>query len=192
MGSEMCIRDRPRSAAFLNSEELVFTSFGSKYLAYNIKSKAWKYDNYENTWGINAICAVGANLYHVGDSGVVFKNGVSELELSSLCNFLESMDNFIIAGGQSGEIFDVRSGEVIYKHKSPLNCAAAIKTRSGNYFAVGTYTGELVIIESLEGSLRYKCIVDAHSQAVKGICSDNSQIFSVCASGDVCLSLIHI
>jgi WD40 repeat protein len=104
--------------------------------------------------------------------------------VGSLCNFLISVGGRTLTGGQSGRLFDVETGVVLYQHWSPLNCAVIV----GERLIVGTYTGEAVVFDS--GSADGFVHVDTvrlHTNAVKGLATDGNQLFSVCATGAVAI-----
>ena len=96
-------------------------------------------------------------------------------------NFSTHHRGRILTGGQLGMLFDARTGEVIHRHHSPLNCAAVSKSDESVLF-VGTYTGEVL---SFDSELRFMAAERLHTNAVKGLALAGNRLFSVCATGDV-------
>ncbi|MEO1517503.1 MAG: WD40 repeat domain-containing protein [Bacteroidota bacterium] len=174
----------PRSCAFLNEQEVVFGTFGIRYAQYDIEKCAWVNGEIEPTYGINAVCEVEGNVYTIGDAGFVFRNGEKIAEMGSLCNFIIEFEGHVITGGQTGEVFDARTGDVYYQHNSPLNCATNFQHNGRPALAVGTYTGEgIVFTLDAQGQVVHQENVSLHDNAIKGISASKKYIFSVCATG---------
>lgn len=172
-----------RSAAPLSDGRIAFGTFGTSYAIFDRRSQSWKLENVQATHGVNAVTVDGDEIWTVGDAGVVRLNGGEVTRLSSLCNFLLPWDDVLVAGGQSGELFDARTGKVFYQHRSPINCGARIIDKDGTRVVVGTYTGEGLIFDRDEhGAPRLRRQVALHSNAVKGLACDGVTIFSVCAN----------
>ncbi len=172
----------PRSCAFLDADNLVFVSFGSSWAQYNYKTATWTLDHIEDTHGVNAVCEYQDSMYTVGDSGKVYKDKQLITELPSLCNFLTPFGDFLLTGGQTGEIFDALTGATIYQHHSPLNCATTFERDGQQLAIIGTYTGEGVVLNLNEQRQpEYLTELHLHSNAIKGICADQDMIFSVSA-----------
>lgn len=173
----------PRSCAFLNEETIVFGTFGNKYAKYDLNSMKWFSDDIKPTYGINAVLENDNVIYYVGDSGIVYENGNAITELGSLCNFLVSFEGHIITGGQTGEVFDAKTGEIYYQHSSPLNCGATFTRQGQPYLVIGTYTGEGLIFNlSGDNKVQFHSVVQLHENAIKGISASAGAIFSVCAT----------
>lgn len=173
----------PRSCAFLNEDTLVFSTFGSSYASYSISQNQWKMKQVHDTLGINAVAEWHGKQVTVGDAGIVTLDGVFVRRLPSLCNFLLSYENRIVTGGQTGTLFDAISGEVLYQHKSPLNCAAHYVISGEHHVVVGTYTGEGVVIRDSTTGIQLVSVIPFHENAIKGLATDGKTIFSVCATG---------
>lgn len=174
----------PRSCAFNSSNEIIFATFGDAYATYNYKDFHWQLDHINNTEGINALLVDRQDVWTVGDAGLVKKNKIPDRQLSSLCNFLIKVEDNIITGGQSGEIFTVETGEVVYHHHSPLNCAAYFSNDNNSGVIVGTYTGEgLVFKKNKDGKIEFSHEIKLHDNAIKGLAVSNNILFSICATG---------
>jgi len=173
----------PRSCAFLNENEIVFGTFGNKYAKYNLSTLKWFSDDIQPTHGINAVLEKNGSVYYVGDSGIVYENGIPVSELGSLCNFLVGFGDNIITGGQTGEVFNAITGEVYYQHNSPLNCGTSFIQKDQPTLIIGSYTGEGIVFKMSEPNvITFQSIVKLQDNAIKGISANSNQIFSVCAT----------
>ncbi|MCD2164111.1 WD40 repeat domain-containing protein [Comamonas koreensis] len=172
----------PRSCAFLDSNTLVFATFGSSYASFDIASGQWDLRQVDPTQGVNAVIAHPAGRMTIGDAGTLRINGRASSETGSLCNFLTAAGGQVFTGGQTGELFNARTGQGIYQHKSPLNCGTAFMRHGVAHVLIGTYTGEgLVFAVSKEGATALVGTLQLHENAVKAVAASNSLIFSVCA-----------
>jgi WD40 repeat protein len=124
--------------------------------------------------------------YSIGDAGTLFRDGAPSTQLGSLCNFLLAAGSLLLTGGQLGQLYDARSGEVLYQHHSPLNCGASFWRDGRRHFVIGTYTGEALVF-ALDGhdTPQLLTVFRVYDNAIKGIVAGDGQIFSVCASTDV-------
>jgi WD40 repeat protein len=176
----------PRSGAFLNGHEMVFGTFGSTYATYDIRQDSWSTQDVQPDDSINAVtrCSDGRTAW-IGDAGQCHFTGGETIQIPSLCNFLLPVRDIILSAGQTGEIFDVRTGTKIHTHRSPINCATTFKRNGDTYAVLGAYTGEGVILRLAEDGRTASHVQDMqlHSNAVKGIASDEKHIFSVSADG---------
>ena len=170
-----------RALAFGANGTLLFSTFGGGYASYNISSGLWDLDLYRASGGFNAVLVHDATVYTIGDAGELRGDGRHEGSVGSFCNFLTHHRGRILTGGQLGMLFDARTGEVIHRHHSPLNCAAVSKSDESVLF-VGTYTGEVL---SFDSELRFMAAERLHTNAVKGLALAGNRLFSVCATGDV-------
>ncbi|MBY0377570.1 MAG: WD40 repeat domain-containing protein, partial [Gammaproteobacteria bacterium] len=91
-----------RSCAFLGNNKLVLATFGSHYAIYDYKNDRWMADEVKETHGINALLIKDNKTISVGDSGIVYIDGLAHLKLPGLCNFLLAFADTVIAGGQTG------------------------------------------------------------------------------------------
>ncbi|MEL7486350.1 MAG: WD40 repeat domain-containing protein [Pseudomonadota bacterium] len=183
----------PRSCAWLNAEQVVFVTFGTRYAVYDLERRIWSIDDVAPTQGVNGLCRWRGSTYAVGDSGVVRKNGAPITELGSLCNFVTPFAGGLIAGGQSGAVFNALSGEIIHQHRSPFNCAIAIGADALEIGAVdagdspramvGSYTGDAVVLAVRDDGVAYVETVSLHDNAIKGMAESGGVVFSVCATG---------
>ena len=175
-----------RSAALIGPTSVAVGTFGSRYGIYDWAEGAWDMEGVVADTSLNAVRVANGNVYSVGDAGIVYENNKPISALGSLCNFLLPAGEFLLSGGQLGNLYDARSGEVIYQHHSPLNCGAVF-TRDGILYAViGTYTGEMLIFVIDEGQPPiFVDEVKIYENAVKGIAVRADVLFSVCASTDI-------
>jgi WD40 repeat protein len=171
----------PRSCAFLDPETIVFVSFGSKYATYRFAEERWDTAGIEPSLGRNAVLDVAGSVFSVGDAGIGFRDDVPLRTLPSLCNFLVDFDGRLLTGGQTGEIFELESGQLVHRHRSPLNCATVFEHRGERRCMIGTYTGEGIVLRKQGERVVFERNVPLHQNAIKGICAEKSQIFSVCA-----------
>jgi WD40 repeat protein len=170
-----------RACAFGPGTSLFFGSFGGRFRRYDYGTKQWN-EPAPPTAGFNAVCAVGMTRYAIGDAGRLWRNGAVERELGSLCNFLLPWGDRLLTGGQMGILFDALSGDVLYEHRSPLNCGVAYQVGRESRVLIGTYTGEgLVFKRSAAGKIEFISAVRLHDNAVKGVAQSQDKIFSVCA-----------
>jgi len=172
-----------RSAAFLNKNRLVFATFGSSYCEYDISEKKWFTNNIVLNNCLNAVCITDADIWTIGDSGILKKNGRNFQQLPSLCNFLIEFNGSIITGGQSGDIFNATTNKIIHSNASPLNCAEVFVKNGVRHLIIGTYTGEALIFSEKENTIIYQSTIKLHDNAIKGISATNGILFSVCATG---------
>lgn len=171
-----------RSCAVLNNDEIIFGTFGDRYAIFNLSLKKWFTEKIKQTNGVNSVIE-NNNIYWIGDSGILYINNQKAKELGSLCNFLIEYEGNIITGGQTGEVFDALTGEVLYQHNSPINCATKFRVDNKQFLIIGAYTGEGVVIEISKNKPILKTIIKLHNNAIKGISASDSLIFSVCATG---------
>jgi WD40 repeat protein len=175
----------PRSAAFLGSDEIVFGTFGSCFATWRPATGEWESDHIVPDKSLNAVCLWNGNVFSIGDAGVLFMNGERITDLGTLCNFVIPFENCLITGGQNGCVFDGLSGEKIYQHYSPLNCAAVARRNGRAVCLIGTYTGEALMLQEEGGALQAIGAIRLHENAIKGLASDSGTLFSVCATGAV-------
>ncbi|ULR90272.1 WD40 repeat domain-containing protein [Comamonas sp. B21-038] len=172
----------PRSCAFLDRDTLVFATFGSSYASFDIGSGTWDLRLVEPTQGVNAVIAQQADCISIGDAGILRINGEPSSHTGSLCNFLTAAGGMLFTGGQTGQLFNARTGEVVHQHKSPLNCGAAFTRHGVPHIVIGTYTGEgLVFSVSGQGGASLVARLQLHDNAVKAVAASDSLLFSVCA-----------
>ncbi len=173
----------PRSAAFLGDMSLIAATFGTRFAGYDITSDAWSTDGIEAGKGINSVCLWNDCVYSIGDAGVLMRDGIAHGSVGSLCNFLVACRGRLLTGGQLGKVFDARSGECVYQHRSPLNCGAVFSEDGKDYAVVGAYTGEGLVFEVSDTKVAFVQEIQLADNAVKGVsCSDN-MLFSVSATG---------
>lgn len=174
-----------RSCAFHGNDEIVFASFGNSYALYNYKTQIWQTDHIKHTGGVNAVLSFGSDVWTIGDAGLLKLNNQNVQQLPSLCNFLIKSGDTILTGGQTGEIFDAKLGVIIYRHRSPLNCAASFLYKDEQYAVIGAYTGEGIILKHTINGFIYHRSFLLHDNAIKSLAINDDNIFSVCATGAV-------
>lgn len=174
----------PRSCAFFSDSKLVFGTFGSTYAVYDYATNTWDIKGIEPDISLNAVAHHDDKTYAVGDAGIVFCDGRPIAELGSLCNFLLPFGDAVLTGGQVGTVFNAINGQVIYQHRSPLNCGATFLKKDILHAIVGTYTGEGLVFQQDEtGNVHHIQTIPLHTNAVKGLSASSEAIFSVCATG---------
>jgi len=172
-----------RSIAFDSAGNLIVGTFGSSYAYYDLKEDRWDLDAVQPTEGINSVLFHDGDTYTVGDAGLVRRNGEALTAIGSLCNFLIAWKDRIVTGGHLGNLFDARTGEILLRYRSPLNCAVALE---GGELMIGTYTGDGLRVgqEPGTGRVELRQVILLHDQAIKGIAANRKQVFSVSAAGD--------
>lgn len=173
-----------RSAAFDGASSIVFGTFGSSFARYDIETSQWDITGVDDTPGVNATHLFRGVVHSVGDAGIVRREGTAIQELGSLCNFMVSFDQRLLTGGHLGQLYDAYTGEILYQHHSPLNCAASFQKDGVEHLAIGSYTGECIVIR--KGKRQAIEVVDkllTHENAIKGLACNAEHIFTVCATG---------
>ena len=173
-----------RAAAFLDETKIVLGTFGSRYATFDWQHNKWDLSGIEPSISLNAITTIGPDVFVVGDSGTVFKNGSEYSEIGSLCNFLLPANDWLLTGGQMGLLFDANTGKTLYEHHSPLNCGVAFYRDGKLHTAIGSYTGE-VLVFVLEPHLELVFSKKIHENAIKGLAANDKMLFSVCANTNV-------
>jgi len=180
-----------RCAAFAGPSSILFGTFGSSFARYDRAAARWDLAGVEDTPGVNAARCFDAAVYTVGDAGVVRRDDTVCWRLGSLCNFLVDYDGRLLTGGHLGKLFDALTGEVLYTHHSPLNCGATFRRHDAAHVAIGSYTGECLILRHDPGrTLELVEVLRPHDNAIKGIAANGSQIFTVCATGAAAFTAI--
>lgn len=177
----------PRSCDFIEDNKVAFVTFGTTYAVYDLSTDTWDVSKIGDTNSINAIHLRHDGMFTVGDAGIVRGPGDTIVRLGSLCNFLVGFRDYVITGGQMGEILNAMTGEVYYQHHSPLNCGIVCQDK----IVVGSYTGELIILAKNSESLKLERVHRIHDNAIKGLSSHGDTIFSVCATGAVGLTSLR-
>ncbi len=167
----------PRSCAFFGDHKLVFGTFGSVFAIYDYVADVWNTDGIEPSISLNATVYSHNNLYSIGDAGVLYRDNHKVRELGSLCNFLLPFGDLILTGGQMGQLFNAVNGQMVYQHRSPLNCGATFVKDGLSHAIVGAYTGEgIVFRQDGEGTVRHVDTIQLHDNAIKGLaCSENKK-----------------
>jgi WD40 repeat protein len=172
-----------RSAALIDAGHIALGTFGSSYGIYDLERGQWDMSGIEADPGLNAVTFFEQEQYAIGDAGVLWRAGQAQTQLGSLCNFLLAAGPRLLSGGQLGQLFDACSGEVLFQHHSPLNCAVSFQRQGRLHLAVGTYTGEALIFAMDENtSLHHVSTLKIYRNAIKGLSANQQQLFSVCAS----------
>lgn len=174
-----------RGAAVAGDGSVVAGTFGSTYAKYDIANNAWDNAGVRAGDAINAVHTSNGHVYTIGDAGVLRKDWQVVQGMGSLCNFIASSSEQIYTGGQLGELFNALTGEVLYKHHSPLNCGVAFESNGKPQLVLGTYTGELLVFNIATGHVKLIQTIKVYDNAVKGISIAQGQIFSVCANTSI-------
>lgn len=180
----------PRSCAFLTESRVAFATFGSTYAEFDTATRHWSMSGYQPSRSINAVVQSEDGLLTIGDAGVVRLDNRPLRKVGSLCNFLVHCGSHLITGGQAGVVYDARTGATVYQHSSPLNCGCTFDVDGVPNCAIGTYTGEIIIVRASEVGLEFVRIIEMHQNAVKGLASDGVTIMGV--SADCATALLAI
>ena len=172
-----------RAAVLIGPGRVAVGTFGSSFGVFDWETNTWDMQGIVAGSGLNAIAVVDGVQYAIGDAGTLFQDGEASAQLGSLCNFLLGAGRRLFSGGQLGQLFDARSGEILYKHHSPLNCGASFLRDGKLHIVIGTYTGEALVFTLEDGDrLRLLTSLKIYENAIKGLVATRDQIFSVCAS----------
>ena len=175
-----------RAAAILSDNHVVVGTFGSTYAIFDWHTGVWDLTGVAASRAIDAVLCVEGDVYTVGDAGIVECNGQPHAAMGSLCNFLVTVGHRLLTGGQMGELFDAHTGESIYQHQSPLNCATSFMRHGQAHVAIGTYTGEILVFAlQNDSTLKLVTMLHAFENAVKGLAASETTLFSVCASTEI-------
>jgi toxoflavin biosynthesis protein ToxC len=175
-----------RASVLLRHGLVALGTFGSSYAVFDWTTNHWDLEGVEPDISLNAIAIVDGTRYAIGDAGILFRDGQPAAILGSLCNFLLPAGGRLLTGGQMGCIYDAKTGEVLYQHNSPLNCAAYFWREGGPHVVVGSYTGEALIFAlDKNDTPRLLRVLKIFENAIKGLVATAERIFSVCASTDI-------
>jgi WD40 repeat protein len=174
-----------RAACITLDGRILTGTFGSTFAEYDLKNAQWAANPIDVGFSLNDVLKVGRDMYSVGDAGTVFKNKEIYAEMGSLCNFLVKAEGVLLTGGQLGLLFNADTAEVLYRYHSPLNCGVAFVMGGVHWVCIGTYTGEILIFQIIEGSLRFFKNLKVYENAIKGLSFKNGVVFSVCASTEI-------
>ncbi len=174
-----------RSIAARADGRLVFGTFGTGYAVFDPAIGDWDLSRVQDTSGINAVRHHAGAVWTIGDAGVLRRDGVVVQRIGSLCNFLMPFGTMLLTGGHLGIVFDALTGTELHRHHSPLNCATVFVRGGVDHVAIGSYTGEALIFrQGARGMLDMAATIDVHANAIKGLASNGTELFSVCATGD--------
>ncbi|MBU6267935.1 MAG: WD40 repeat domain-containing protein [Sphingomonadales bacterium] len=174
-----------RAASVCVDGRIAVGTFGGTYALFDPDSGDWDLAGVEAGDAINAVAEHDGALWTIGDAGVLRRDGESIGGPGSLCNFLVALEGRLLAGGHLGQLVDAVSGQRLYQHHSPLNCATAFARGGVPHLAVGTYTGEILVFAQAGGPLRHVHTLAAHANAVKGLAFGDGTLFSVSANTDI-------
>lgn len=174
-----------RAAAVCPDGRIAVGTFGGSYAVFDPTNGSWDCAGAIPGTAVNAICEADRHIHTIGDAGQLCVDGIASGGPGSLCNFLIEADGKLYTGGHLGELCEGRSGQRLYRHHSPLNCAAVFKRRSVTHLAVGTYTGEILIFALVSGMVSLVRTVHAHTNAIKGLAAAHGLLFSVSANTDI-------
>jgi len=176
----------PRSAAFIDDDNVAFVTFGDRYAVFQLSTQSWQTDAISDTHGINAIFPNAGGYYDVGDAGIVRFNGEVINQVPSLCNFVIEAKNYILCGGQDGAIYDAKTNKCVYQHHSPLNCAQSFMLAGQDIVVAGAYTGEVIFLIFIpEMGYQLLKVEKVHANAIKDIAYSGGRLFTVCADNTV-------
>lgn len=177
-----------RAAAVLPDGRIAVGTFGGTYAVFDPVSGVWDCEGVDAGPAINALAERDGAIVAVGDAGTIMTDGVAGRSLGSLCNFVLPLGERIFAGGHLGELYDADSGRVVHRHHAPLNCGVAFRRGGVPHFAVGTYTGEILVFSLVCPALpmpRLVATLPVHGNAIKALAVGGGSLFSVCANGTI-------
>ena len=169
----------PRSCCFLDNDQIVFGTFTSHYAIFDIRDREWRHADHSWSQSLNTLTLSGEDIYTIGDSGTLYKNGEELVSVRSLCNFVVSRNQYCYFGGQEGLIwrYDSANCELreIYQNKAPINCALLY---GDSTLLVGDYNGQILKIGLNDSKVD---IIKVFNHAVKSISLMDNTLFSVSA-----------
>ena len=172
-----------RSAALIGTTKIAVGTFGSSYGIFDWQKNIWDMGGVTPDESLNAVTVVGSDQYAIGDAGILLQNNKPTMYLGSLCNFLLVAGDILLTGGQLAQLFNAKTGEVLYQHHSPLNCGTSFLRDGKRHIIIGSYTGEAMVfaIEAAD-KLTLVTTLKIYENAVKGLVATSDKIFSVCAN----------
>ncbi len=173
-----------RAAAFCADGRVAVGTFGGTYALFDPATGDWDMSGVVAGDAINAATEIAGQVLTIGDAGVLRSHGEAVATIGSLCNFLTQAGGRLFTGGHLGEVYDARTGGVLHRHHSPLNCAVGFVRGGIDHLAVGTYTGEILIF-ALAGRATLVRTLRPYANAVKALAACGDLLFSVCANTDV-------
>ena len=173
-----------RAAAVCPDGRIAVGTFGGTYALFDPATRQWDMAGVTAGPALNAITEAGGQLCTLGDAGQLHIDGAPAGGPGSLCNFLCAAGGRLFTGGHLGELYDARSGQILHRHHSPLNCAVGFDRGGIAHLAVGTYTGDILIFACI-GAPQLVHTMRPHSNAVKGLAAADGVLFSVCANTDI-------
>jgi len=174
-----------RSAAFLDNQRSVHGTFGSKYAIWDWAADAWDLTDVEPPLGLNAVMEEDGHVYAIGDAGALIRDGRKVGGPGTLCNFLVSVGELMLTGGQKGIVYNARTGEALYNHGIPLNFGVAFARAGEAQVAIGSYSGHLLVFRVDGDRIVLVRSLAAHGNAIKGVSTDGVSLFSGSADGEL-------
>ena len=175
-----------RAATILQDGRVVTGTFGASYAIYDLRTQAWDMTQVAAGNALNDVASLNGHIYTVGDAGRVLQDGNVLADMGSLCNFLIGSGRLLLTGGQMGCLFDARTGMVLYRHRSPLNCGVAFEQAGQRWVAIGSYTGEALLFKvDQQDKLTLERNLHIYPNAIKGLSYSEGMLLSVCANTDM-------
>jgi WD40 repeat protein len=174
-----------RAAAVCTDGRIAVGTFGGTYALFDPALNQWDMTGVAAGEAVNAVLQTDGTVWSIGDAGLLRADGEVAGGAGSPCNFLVQADSRLFTGGHLGELYDAQSGQILHRHHSPLNCAAAFTRHGIPHLAVGTYTGEILAFALVGGMPRLVHALRPFTNAVKGLVASNGTLFSVCANTDI-------
>ena len=178
-----------RSADFYSDDHIVFSTFGSCFAILDLVNDTWDVSGIRPSVSLNAVCVDSTGYVNaIGDSGELQKDSEIIGGPKTLCNFLSVCGPRILTGGQTGRVYDAVTGKSLFHHNAPLNCGISLARDESWICAVGSYSGELILLRvNSEGSTDVIELKSVMNNAIKGISasSDGATLFAGSADGEL-------
>lgn len=179
-----------RTAAVCGDGRIATGTFGGSYSVFDPATGDWDMAGVAAGEAVNALTMDEGHRLTIGDAGLLRVDGEAAGGPGHLCNFLAVADGYLMTGGHLGQLCDAISGQVLYRHSSPLNCATTFARGGVPHLALGTYTGE-VLVFALAGPIPVLIrSLPVHANAVKSLAvgrfaAGEDLLMSVCANGTI-------
>jgi WD40 repeat protein len=179
-----------RCCAIDARNRVVVGTFGTSYAVFDVGAKRWDLEGVEATPGLNAVTFAEGSVWSVGDAGIVWRDGEPIAKMPSLCNFLLAWNGRVLTGGQSGAVFDARTGRTLFEQPSPINCGAVIRRGDEELAVFGTYSGEAFVLRAHGERLDLVKRIEVFPAAIKGLAVHGTTLFA--SSADFSVAFVSV